>query len=143
MTKPKSHARPGRPKWVFLGFGMALCVMLVTVAMFLYGLTLEDTWRVSESILIDAAPAEVAGRIVNPSEWTEWSMWSAANDPTLETKTSGPDLGPEATLQWAGRGLGRGKLVMTDVSKSKSDPETWIIRYDLYRHGELFSDEGK
>ena len=141
MNESHQPLRPVRPMWMFALFAIACCIMGVTAGFFLYGMTLPDRWSVSESIVIEAPPAEVVGLIANPSAWTEWSMWSAANDPSLKTNTTGPDSGAGATMQWTGRMLGRGKLVITDVeTDGASDGRT--VHYELYRQGELFSDEG-
>lgn len=134
--------RPTRPPWMVGLFAVASLVMLVIVGTFLYGLTLPDTWSVSESIVIDAPVARVAERIESPEGWTRWSMWSADNDPTLETKVvkeGEKDLG---TLHFAGRALGQGKLVLTKAGPDEKDPDARRIKYALYRQGELFSDGG-
>lgn len=128
---------------MFVLFGIACCIMATTVGVFLYGLTLPDTWEVSTSILIDAPVDEVAAYIAEPSAWTDWSMWSRDNDPSMEISTSGPNTGPKATLTWAGQRVGRGKLVITKIESGKPPSDPRVIHYELHRYGELFSDQGR
>ena len=123
-------------------FAVAGLVTMVIVGTYLYGLTLSDSWSVSESILIDAPVAQVAEQIESPGAWTRWSMWSSDNDPSLEAKVvkdGEEDLG---TLHFAGRALGQGKLVLTEAGPDPKTPEGYRIAYLLYRQGELFSDAG-
>ena len=54
-------------------FAVAGLVTMVIVGTYLYGLTLSDSWSVSESILIDAPVAQVAEQIESPEAWTRWS----------------------------------------------------------------------
>lgn len=128
---------------MFVLFGIACCIMATTVGVFLYGLTLPDTWEVSETIQIEAPVDEVASYIAEPSAWTEWSMWSRDNDPSMEISTSGPNSGPKATLNWAGRRVGRGKLVITKIESGEEPTDPRIVHYELHRYGELFSDQGQ
>lgn len=123
-------------------FAVAGLMTMTIAGTYLYGLTLPDSWSVSESILIDAPVARVAEQIESPEAWTQWSMWSADNDPSLETKVvkeGEEDLG---TLHFAGRALGQGKLVLTEAGPDPKTPDGYRIAYSLYRQGELFSDAG-
>lgn len=122
--------------WMFALFAIAAIVGLFNIGAFLYGLTLPDDWSVEESVVIDAPADEVAAYVKSPRRWSEWSSWSAAQDPTAEFQYDGPETGAGASFAWRGEQLGAGKLTITDASPT-------AVHYQLSFQGETFSENGK
>jgi hypothetical protein len=76
----------------------------------------DDTFTVSRSVAILAAPDRVYQEIVDFHRWPQWSPWEDL-DPDLKRTYSGPDAGPGAVYEWAGNGkAGQGRMEIVDAT---------------------------
>lgn len=96
----------------FLGLGALVLVVVLVAASFV----LPDTWRVSRSLRIDAAPAVVRPYVVDLRQWPEWAPWGPKDDPTLQRTFTGDGAG--ARMSWTAEKMGNGVLTLTRADDS-------------------------
>lgn len=126
-----------RPFWLKVLIGLAFAFAAFNLGVYLYGLTLPGEWRVEESVVIDAAPAEVYPLLESPKRWAEWTTWSKRTDSSAEFRYEGPESGKDSSVVWDGERLGAGRLTITAAEPPKS------VSYSLRLGGSDFSDEGR
>jgi uncharacterized protein YndB with AHSA1/START domain len=124
-------------KWVLVVV-LGLAAVLVTG-----GLLLPATFKVSRSVVVNAAPEAVYPLVADPRRWKAWSVWNR-RDPKMEITYSGPDSGTGAAWAWKSPSEGDGKMTFTAAEPGRR------VAYDLYfpdfgttSRGELvFAPEG-
>lgn len=79
----------------------------------------EDTYTVTRSTTVNAAPSVVYGKIVDLARWESWSPW-AQLDPSMDVTYSDSTEGPGSHYSWSGnRKVGSGKMTITDVTPNE------------------------
>lgn len=81
-------------------FSIVAAALLAVVGLLaLIGAVLPRDWRVEESLVIEASPAEIHAFVNDLAHWTEWAQWDRS---TLspENRVSQPSAGPGAQLSW-------------------------------------------
>lgn len=97
-------------------------VLIVVVAV-LAALTVvvsrqPDTFQVTRSATINAAPAVVFAQVNDLLKWEAWSPW-AKMDPKATSSYEGAPSGVGASMSWAGnRSVGQGKMTITNSHPS-------------------------
>jgi hypothetical protein len=94
--------------------GLFLLVTLV-------GFALPSRVRIERSIVVNAPPSSIYPLIADfKNGWSQWNTFDD-EDPTLQYKFQGPDLGVGATQVWDSPKIGDGKMIIT-----KADPERGV-----------------
>ena len=116
-------------------FKRLLLGILVLVALLaVVGLFLPDRYHVERTIVMNAPADAVFARANTLKTWPEWTAWTKAKYPDMETKFSGPDAGVGSVYQWSGKSSGIGSLRITAVEPAKR------VIYDLdFENGKYLS----
>lgn len=74
-----------------------------------------DTFQVTRSIAINAAPDRIYPLIADFRAWGAWSPWEK-KDPAMKRSFGGPETGVGATYAWAGdKNVGEGSMRITEA----------------------------
>jgi hypothetical protein len=85
----------------------------------------DDTYTVTRSAAIDAAPETIYSRLVDFHEWPSWSPWEDI-DPAMTRTYSGADSGVGAVYAWSGnRKAGQGRMEVVETTTPS------LVRIDL------------
>jgi hypothetical protein len=104
--------------------------LVVVIALFLLVASFQpETFAISRSIMVSAAPQACFDQVNNFHNWEAWSPW-AKLDPAMKTDYGGPASGEGASYSWDGAGkVGAGRMAIT-----KSRPSQLIdIQLDFLR----------
>ena len=82
--------------------------------------------NVEQSQLIEAPAAVVWQYVANFETWKDWTVWNTERDPEAEWTYGGEAGKAGHSSEWAGKELGKGRMVATEV-----EPEA-VWNYDLY-----------
>ena len=140
-NSPMSTAPPRRPLLLKVLLGAAALIAAVNVGVYVYSLTLPDTWFASAQVEVLAPPETVYQLAATPARWPEWSPWNTTADPTLEFATSGPEIGEDSSIHWVGRNTGTGRLTIYDVLSRESSSYR-VICFRLSLQGQPFIKAG-
>lgn len=91
-------------------------VALLAVAV-VVGALLPNTWRVEQSIVINAPPERIHPFLDELRRWQDWAVWNKEMDPKVVWTYEGPERGVGARWAWNGPVMGRGRMEIV-----KSDP---------------------
>lgn len=76
---------------------------------------MASTYVVERSLVIDAPPHEVFGRVSNFRNWSEWSPWEEL-DPSMQKTYTGKDGAVGSTYSWQGnRKAGHGRMMISGL----------------------------
>ncbi len=79
-----------------------------------------DTYKVTRTADIAAAPADIHALINDFHKWEGWSPW-AKIDPAMKTTYSGAPAGPTASYYWIGNDeVGEGRMTITESQPGQS-----------------------
>ncbi len=87
-----------------------------------------DTFTVTRTAVMPAAPSAIFPYINDMRKWNEWSPWARA-EPDAKLFYEGPSEGMGAAFSWEGRKVGTGKMT---VVESLPD-ERVTVRLDFLR----------
>lgn len=100
-------------KTLFLGLLGLLATGIVVVL--ILAARKPDTFQVTRSIAIDAAPERIYPLIADFRAWNAWSPWEK-KDPAMRRTFGGPETGIGATYAWAGdKNVGEGSMRITEA----------------------------
>ena len=116
---------------------VAAAFALFNAALYVYGLTLPDEWRVQRSVVIDAPASSIYPLVAGSKRWSGWSPWSTHRDPSLRLTYAGPESGEGASFSWIGRDLGTGAVTVTAAEPNRS------VGYAMELQGQPFSADGR
>jgi hypothetical protein len=92
----------------------------------------------SERSTVIAAPPEAIFPLVNDlRQWPSWTAWNKERDATLDVKFSGAQEGKGAIYTWTSKGMGSGKLTLTE-----SNPPSGV-KYEMYFEDEKTPSTGE
>src|SRR5712691_3234274 len=75
-------------------------------------------FAVERSIEINAPPRMIYDYVVEPKQWTKWSVWTQ-RDPQMRITYSGPPFGMGAKWSWVSKSEGSGSMVFTRVEPDR------------------------
>ncbi len=97
-------------KRVLFIFGALIPILLVVIA------TRPDSFTVSRSTIVAAAPAVVYAQVSDFAAWQAWSPW-AKLDPAMKTTFAGQTGQPGATYAWTGNDkVGEGRMTIVTAT---------------------------
>ncbi|MFC3095844.1 polyketide cyclase [Alteromonas sediminis] len=103
-----------------------LLVVLGGIAtLLLVGLLLPSEYKVTRSIVVDAAAADVYEQVVDLKKWQSWGVWFK-RDPNMQVTYSGPEKAIGMKSVWQSETQGNGEMEITDLHFNKE------VVYDLY-----------
>jgi uncharacterized protein YndB with AHSA1/START domain len=92
---------------------IAIALTVAVVAMLLYAATAPDTFLVSRSAVMAAAPEKIFPMINDLHAQSAWSPFE--KDPNMKRSHSGAPAGTGAIYEWDGnRNVGAGRIAITD-----------------------------
>lgn len=104
---------------------LLLGILVLIALLAVVGLFLPDRYHVERAIIMNAPAEAVFARANTLKTWPEWTAWTKAKYPDMETKFSGPEAGVGSVYQWSGKSSGIGSLRITAVEPAKR------VIYDL------------
>jgi len=99
-------------QWTLAAIG-AIALVIVGVGFFL-----PAAFLVQRSIVINAPADRIYDYIVEPKEWTRWSVWTR-RDPKMDITYSGPPFGQGARWSWKSATEGSGSMEFTRVEPNR------------------------
>ncbi|MDP2226248.1 MAG: SRPBCC family protein [Moraxellaceae bacterium] len=100
-------------KYMAIGVSAFVALLLVVAAL------RPDTFRVERTVLIKAAPEQVAAQISDFHRWGAWSPWEK-KDPAMQRTFSGAASGMGARYSWQGdQNVGSGSMEITSATAEK------------------------
>jgi uncharacterized protein YndB with AHSA1/START domain len=99
-------------QWTLAAIG-AIALVIVGVGFFL-----PAAFLVQRSIVINAPADRLYDYIVEPKEWTRWSVWTR-RDPKMDITYSGPPFGQGARWSWKSATEGSGSMEFTRVEPNR------------------------
>jgi uncharacterized protein YndB with AHSA1/START domain len=99
-------------QWTLAAIG-AIALVIVGVGFFL-----PAAFLVQRSIVIDAPADRLYDYIVEPKEWTRWSVWTK-RDPKMDITYAGPPFGQGARWSWKSATEGSGSMEFTRVEPNR------------------------
>jgi uncharacterized membrane protein len=94
---------------------LALAVLLVIV-----GLILPSRLTVERSLTIDQPAEKIFPWAADLKLWPRWTVWNAAEDPSLAYTYSGPTTGLGGAMAWTAKKMGDGTLKFTHFEENKA-----------------------
>ena len=95
---------------------VAIMVGAALVTLVIVAASRPDTFRIERSLVIEAAPAQIAAHLTDFHRWRAWSPWEKL-DPGMQRTYSGPSAGEGATYAWSGNGkAGSGQMRITNAA---------------------------
>ena len=99
-------------QWTLAAIGV---IALVIVGI---GFFLPAAFLVQRSIVINAPADRLYDYIVEPREWTRWSVWTK-RDPKMDITYAGPPFGQGARWSWKSATEGSGSMEFTRVEPNR------------------------
>jgi len=99
-------------QWTLAAIG-AIALVIVGVGFFL-----PAAFLVQRSIVINAPADRLYDYIVEPKEWSRWSVWTK-RDPKMDITYSGPPFGQGARWSWKSATEGSGSMEFTRVEPNR------------------------
>lgn len=96
------------------------------VLFFAIGFFLPSKWEVSRTVLMPANSETIYAYTADLKKWTEWSVWTKKQDPSLEFTYEGPDSGIGAQQNWTSDNMGKGWLKILQANQDTG------LAYDLF-----------
>ncbi|NNE45370.1 MAG: SRPBCC family protein [Rhodothermales bacterium] len=90
-----------------------VAILVIFFLLVIVGFLLPAEWEVSESVAIEATPAEVYPHVAEFRQWPAWTAWAAA-DPDMTYSYSGTETGVGQVTEWSGN-QGTGRMEITGV----------------------------
>lgn len=90
-----------------------LILAIVIVVFFIVAALRPPGFRVERSATIAASPAIVFDHVNDLKNYQAWNPWSKL-EPSTEHTFSGPAAGVGASLAWAGKKIGAGRLTISE-----------------------------
>jgi len=113
---------------------IVLVALLIPIVLLLVSLFLPSRYRVERTMMIGTTPGAVFTQINTLKTWPEWTAWTVAKYPDMQTSCTGPEAGVGATYTWQGKSTGHSTLKIT-----RSEPDKGI-GYDLdFENGKYLS----
>jgi len=109
----------------------------IALAAVLGGLLLPSKFSVRRSVEIRAPADRIYGYIVEPKQWTKWSVWTR-RDPRMRITYHGPPFGMGARWSWESRQEGSGSMELTHVEPDRAvEYALFFPAYNMHSQGAL------
>lgn len=123
-------------QWTLAAIG-AIALVIVGVGFFL-----PAAFLVQRSIVINAPADRLYDYIVEPKEWTRWSVWTR-RDPKMDITYSGPPFGQGARWSWKSATEGSGSMEFTRVEPNRRVEYSLVFAdFGMRSTGELRIEPG-
>jgi uncharacterized protein YndB with AHSA1/START domain len=99
-------------QWTLAAIG-AIALVIVGAGFFL-----PSAFLVQRSVVINAPDDRIYDYIVEPKEWTKWSVWTR-RDPKMDITYGGPPFGQGARWSWKSKSEGSGTMEFTRVEPNR------------------------
>jgi uncharacterized protein YndB with AHSA1/START domain len=96
----------------------------IVLAFIVAGIFLPSRYTVQRSVVINASANKVYNLVVEPRQWTNWSVWSM-RDPNMRVTYKGPPFGMGARWEWVSKSEGSGSMEFTRVEPDR------VVEYAL------------
>jgi uncharacterized protein YndB with AHSA1/START domain len=108
----------------FIQWSLAIlgAIVLLVVA---GGFFIPSKFSVERSTVINAPPNKIYNLVVEPRQWTKWSVWNQ-RDPDMRITYSGPPFGMGAKWSWVSKSEGTGTMEFTRVEPDRT------VEYSLF-----------
>src|SRR5579859_1824604 len=116
-TSRKPDDRPILARVKIIQWTLAF-VGAAALAIVLVGLVLPSTFSIERSIEIKAPARTIYDYVVEPKQWTRWSVWTR-RDPAMRITYSGPPFGMGAKWSWVSKSEGAGSMQFTRVEPDR------------------------
>ena len=83
------------------------------------GLFISSAYRVERSAVINAPPRKIYDLVVEPKQWTKWSVWNQ-RDPNMKITYKGPPFGMGSKWEWVSKTEGSGSMEFTRVEPDRA-----------------------
>ena len=100
-------------QWTLATLGALMLLVL------LGGLFIPSAFSVQRSAVINAPPKKIYDLVVEPRQWTKWSVWTQ-RDPDMKITYSGPPFGMGARWSWVSKSEGTGSMEFTRVEPDRA-----------------------
>lgn len=90
-----------------------IILAVIIVILFIVAALRPPEFQVERSATIAASPAIVFDQVNDLKKYQAWNPWSRL-EPTAEHTFSGPPAGVGASLAWAGKKIGAGRLTIAE-----------------------------
>jgi len=108
---------------------IAIMVVVLIAAVFIYAATKPDTFRVERAASIKAPPEKIFALINDLHSMQTWSAWEKV-DPGMKRTHSGAASGKGAVYEWEGnKEIGQGRMEIIE----SSPPSRVTIRMDFIK----------
>lgn len=78
--------------------------------------SMPRTWKVEQSVVIDAPPERIHPFVDDLKHWQEWSPWTKSLDPAVRHLFEGEPNGVGARWTWMGPKMGQGTIEIVESS---------------------------
>ena len=96
----------------------------IALAFIVAGIFLPSRFTVQRSVVINAPANKVYNLVVEPRQWTHWSVWNQ-RDPNMKVTYKGPPFGMGAKWEWVSKSEGSGSMEFTRVEPDR------VVEYAL------------
>lgn len=90
----------------------------IALAVVAVGFFLPPDFRVERSIVVNAPAARLYDLVVEPRQWSKWSVWTQ-RDPRMDIEYSGPPFGQGARWAWKSESEGNGSMEFVRVEPNR------------------------
>ncbi|MGZ5083063.1 MAG: SRPBCC family protein [Usitatibacter sp.] len=105
-------------QWTLAVIGAAVLLLLAG------GVFLPSKYAVERSVAVNAPPKKVYDLVVEPRQWSNWSVWNR-RDPVMKITYKGPPFGMGAKWEWTSKTEGSGSMEITRVEPDR------VVEYAL------------
>lgn len=91
----------------------------IALALVIGGFFIPSAFQVQRSAVINAPPKKIYDLVVEPKQWTKWSIWTQ-RDPNMRITYSGPPFGMGAKWAWESKSEGTGSMEFTRVEPDRT-----------------------
>ncbi len=97
---------------------LAVIGAIVLVAV-IGGFFAPSSYLVTRSIMVNAPPKKIYDLVVEPRQWSNWSVWNR-RDPAMKVTYKGPPFGMGARWEWVSKTEGSGSMELTRVEPDRA-----------------------
>ena len=83
------------------------------------GVFISSAYKVERSAVINAPPGKIYDLVVEPKQWTKWSVWNQ-RDPNMKITYKGPPFGMGSKWEWVSKTEGSGSMEFTRVEPDRA-----------------------
>ena len=109
----------------------------IALALVIGGFFAPSSFLVSRTTVINAPPKKIYDLVVEPRQWSRWSVWNQ-RDPAMKITYKGPPFGMGAKWEWESKSEGSGSMEFTHVEPDRAvEYSLWFPAYNMKSTGAL------